>query len=137
MAIRLTPHVLSVIDWTNALDDPVRRQFIPMKSSAMPDHPKLTMDSLNEEHDSPVKGLVHRYQDKALFLGKSNFPDTSLTGSLIGVHSDFDVSFILPILYPVLCCRIGYKHSHQEELKAKQESLGRYVQVYREHTNIE
>ena len=70
MAIRLTPHILSVIDWSNAVEDPVRRQFIPMKSSALPDHPKLTMDSLNEEYDSPVNGLVHRYPDKALFLGK-------------------------------------------------------------------
>lgn len=70
MAIRLTPHILSVIDWNNALEDPIRRQFIPMKSSAMPDHPELTLDSLNEEDDSPVKGLVHRYPDKALFLGK-------------------------------------------------------------------
>jgi lysine 2,3-aminomutase len=69
MAIRLTPHILSVIDWNNALEDPIRRQFIPMKSSAMPDHPMLTLDSLNEEDDSPVKGLVHRYPDKALFLG--------------------------------------------------------------------
>ena len=25
-------------------------------------------DSLNEQEDSPVKGLTHRYQDKALFL---------------------------------------------------------------------
>jgi lysine 2,3-aminomutase len=72
MAIRLTPHILSVIDWNNAFDDPVRRQFIPMKSSAMPDHPMLTLDSLHEEDDSPVKGLVHRYTDKALFLGKSS-----------------------------------------------------------------
>jgi lysine 2,3-aminomutase len=69
MAIRLTPHILSVVDWNNAIADPIRRQFIPMKSSAMPDHPMLTLDSLNEEGDSPVKGLVHRYPDKALFLG--------------------------------------------------------------------
>jgi lysine 2,3-aminomutase len=34
----------------------------------IPDHPKLTLDSLHEEADSPVKGLVHRYPDKALFL---------------------------------------------------------------------
>ena len=32
------------------------------------DHPKLTLDSLDEAADSPVKGLVHRYPDKALFL---------------------------------------------------------------------
>jgi lysine 2,3-aminomutase len=39
-----------------------------MKSVMKPDHPKLTLDSLHEEADSPVKGLVHRYPDKALFL---------------------------------------------------------------------
>lgn len=70
MAIRLTPHTLSVIDWHNAFEDPVRRQFLPMKSSTMVDHPMLELDSLHEEGDSKVKGLVHRYPDKALFLGK-------------------------------------------------------------------
>ncbi|KAH9474387.1 L-lysine 2,3-aminomutase [Psilocybe cubensis] len=71
MAIRLTPHILSVIDWTNPIDDPVRRQFIPMGNELIPDHHKLKLDSLNEEHDSPVKGLVHRYPTKALFLATS------------------------------------------------------------------
>jgi lysine 2,3-aminomutase len=69
MSIRLTPHILSCIDWSNPLDDPLRRQFIPMKSSQVQDHPKLTLDSLHEADDSPVKGLVHRYPDKVLFLG--------------------------------------------------------------------
>jgi len=36
----------------------------------LPDHPKLTLDSLHETADSPVDGLVHRYPDKALFLRK-------------------------------------------------------------------
>jgi lysine 2,3-aminomutase len=71
MAIRLTPHTLSVIDWCNPFDDPVRRQFLPMKSSTIDDHPMLELDSLHEEGDSKVKGLVHRYPDKALFLGES------------------------------------------------------------------
>jgi lysine 2,3-aminomutase len=70
MSIRLTPHILSVIDWSNPLNDPLRRQFIPMKSTYMPDHPKLGLDSLHEAADSPVTGLVHRYPDKVLFLGK-------------------------------------------------------------------
>lgn len=70
MAIRLTPHILSVIDWSNPIDDPVRRQFIPLGNELIPDHHRLKLDSLNEEHDSPVKGLVHRYPTKALFLGK-------------------------------------------------------------------
>lgn len=40
----------------------------------VPDHPMLTLDSLHEEADSPVKGLVHRYPDKALFLRESSLP---------------------------------------------------------------
>ena len=70
MATRLTPHILSLIDWSKPLGDPLRRQFIPMKSSLLADHPRLTLDSLNEVDDSPVAGLVHRYPDKVLFLGK-------------------------------------------------------------------
>lgn len=70
MSIRLTPHIMSLIDWNNPLDDPLRRQFIPMKSSLIPDHPKLSLDSLHEALDSPCLGLVHRYPDKVLFLGE-------------------------------------------------------------------
>ena len=70
MSIRLTPYILSLVDWTRPFDDPLRRQFIPLKSSLIPDHPKLGFDSLSETQDSPVCGLVHRYPDKVLFLGK-------------------------------------------------------------------
>lgn len=52
MAIRLTPHVLSRIDWDNPLDDPIRRQFIPLASGMIPDTPDLKLDSLHEEEDS-------------------------------------------------------------------------------------
>lgn len=52
MAVRLTPHLLSVIDWNNPLNDPVRRQFIPLKSTTVPDHPKLSLDPLHERGDS-------------------------------------------------------------------------------------
>ena len=44
---------------------------MPLKSDLLPDHPKMVLDSLGEEHDYVVEGLVHRYQDKALFLGVS------------------------------------------------------------------
>ena len=72
MSTRLTPHILSVIDWTNPMTDPVRRQFIPLRSCSQPDHPRLTLDSLHETEDSPVPGLVYRYPHKALFLGDFN-----------------------------------------------------------------
>lgn len=58
MAIRLTPHLLSVIDWNNPLDDPIRRQFLPLASGIVPDHEALKLDSLNEQDDSRMsKGV--------------------------------------------------------------------------------
>jgi len=68
MNIRLSPYILSLIDWDNPYEDPLRRQFIPVSSTRKEDHPFLTLDSLSEQDDSPVPGLVHRYFDKALFL---------------------------------------------------------------------
>jgi lysine 2,3-aminomutase len=74
MAIRLTPHVLSLVDWNNPLDDPIRRQFLPLKSGFIPDPEYLELDSLHEEEDSVVPGLVHRYPGRALFLATSVCP---------------------------------------------------------------
>ncbi|KAI0133763.1 L-lysine-aminomutase [Xylariales sp. AK1849] len=74
MAVRMTPYTLSRIDWPDPRNDPIFRQFIPTKSVMLPDHPNLTLDSLHETADSPVKGLVHRYPDKALFLAISVCP---------------------------------------------------------------
>ena len=69
MSVRLTPHILSRINWEQPISDPLLRQFIPMGSRLLPDHPELRLDSLDEVTDSPVKGLIHRYPDKAVFLG--------------------------------------------------------------------
>ncbi|KAI1415382.1 kama family protein [Hypoxylon sp. FL1857] len=74
MAVRLTPHLLSLIEWSDPLHDPIFRQFIPLGSRAKPDHPKLTFDSLDEIGDSPVYGLIHRYPDRAAFLAISVCP---------------------------------------------------------------
>ncbi|KAK7951871.1 l-lysine -aminomutase [Apiospora aurea] len=68
MSLRIMPHVFSRINWQDPRHDPIFRQFIPLKSLIQPDHPKSNYDSLHENHDSPVNGLVHRYPDKALFL---------------------------------------------------------------------
>lgn len=68
MAVRVSPYAIALIDWNDPYADPIRRQFIPLKSMLLPDHPRLTLDSLHEQADSPVPGLVHRYVDKALFL---------------------------------------------------------------------
>ncbi len=74
MAVRVSPYLLSLIDWSMPYEDPLRRQFIPLGSSILPDHPKLRFDSLNEQGDAPVPGLTHRYPDKALFLALDTCP---------------------------------------------------------------
>ncbi|MFQ6605899.1 MAG: KamA family radical SAM protein [Fidelibacterota bacterium] len=68
MNLRLSPYILSLINWDDPYNDPLRTQFIPVASTRRPDHPKLSLDSLSEQEDSPTPGLVHRYFDKVLFL---------------------------------------------------------------------
>jgi len=74
MSIRVSPYLLSLIDWEHPYEDPLRRQFVPVASKLLPDHPKLTLDSLHEQEDAPVPGLTHRYPDKALFLALDTCP---------------------------------------------------------------
>jgi len=68
MAVRISPYLLGLIDWSNPYEDALRRQFLPVGSQLESDHPMLTLDSLHEQGDAPVPGLTHRYPDKALFL---------------------------------------------------------------------
>jgi lysine 2,3-aminomutase len=68
MALRLTPYVVSLVDWTQPWRDPIRRQFVPLGSEVEPDHPMASLDSLEEGRDTVLPGLVHRYPDKVLFL---------------------------------------------------------------------
>lgn len=73
MALRISPHLLSLINWEDPWDA-VRRQFLPLRSHQQPDHPMVRLDSLGERKDSPVPGLTHRYRDKALFLPVDSCP---------------------------------------------------------------
>jgi lysine 2,3-aminomutase len=68
MRIRLTPYLAALIDWSNPIDDPISRQFLPLGSRFLPDHPFAGDDSLNEDGDRVAPFLVHRYPDRALFL---------------------------------------------------------------------
>jgi lysine 2,3-aminomutase len=74
MALRVSPYLLSLIDWSDPIADPIRTQFLPIRSQQQPNHPMLRLDSLNEQGDSPVPGLTHRYHDKALFLPVDTCP---------------------------------------------------------------
>ncbi|MFO0677806.1 MAG: KamA family radical SAM protein [Polyangiaceae bacterium] len=74
MSVRVSPYFLSLIDWSNPYEDPLRIQFVPVGSRILADHPKLDLDSLHEQEDAPVPGLTHRYPDKALFLPLDTCP---------------------------------------------------------------
>jgi lysine 2,3-aminomutase len=74
MALRLTPYTLSLVDWRSPEDDPIRRQFLPLRAELRPAHPLAVLDSLSEERDSPVPGLVHRYRNRALLLAVDSCP---------------------------------------------------------------
>ncbi len=74
MSVRISPYMLALIDWSDPYRDPIRRQFVPLASRLLPDHPKLGLDSLGEQADAPVPGLTHRYTDKALFLPLDTCP---------------------------------------------------------------
>ena len=74
MSLRISPYLISLIDWENPYDDPLRIQFLPLGSQMREDHPELRLDSLAEQDDSPVPGLTHRYRDRALFLALDTCP---------------------------------------------------------------
>ena len=62
----ITPYYLSLID-PNDPHDPVRRQAVPSGDEAYRS-PEDLVDPLEEDGDSPVPGLTHRYPDRVLFL---------------------------------------------------------------------
>jgi lysine 2,3-aminomutase len=62
----LTPHYATLIDPDDP-DCPMRRQAIPT-TREFEIGPHERADSLEEDRDSPVPGLVHRYPDRVLLL---------------------------------------------------------------------
>ena len=61
--MRLTPEVLDLI---KEVDDPIWRQYVPTVEEL-----QITdgvIDSLDEDGDSPVPNITHRYPDRVLFL---------------------------------------------------------------------
>lgn len=64
--MRINPYYLSLI---KSVDDPIWRQAVPSEEELQD---KICyVDPLNEEHQSPVPNLVHRYPDRVLFLVSS------------------------------------------------------------------
>jgi lysine 2,3-aminomutase len=68
----ITPYYLCLIDFDDPRD-PLRLQSVPAVEE-MINPGELDWDPLNEEGDSPVTGIVHRYPDRCLFLVTSYCP---------------------------------------------------------------
>ena len=62
----ITPYYLSLIDRENPFC-PVRMQAIPVAAEAVV-HAGELRDPLGEDHNRPVRGIVHKYPDRVLFL---------------------------------------------------------------------
>jgi lysine 2,3-aminomutase len=61
--MRLTPEVLALI---KEVDDPIWKQYVPtVEELQVTDG---VIDSLDEDGDSPVPNITHRYPDRVLFL---------------------------------------------------------------------
>src|SRR3954471_1882535 len=61
--VRLTPNVLATI---KEVGDPIWQQYVPTTQEL--DIVDGVIDSLDEDGDSPVPNITHRYPDRALFL---------------------------------------------------------------------
>ena len=68
----ITPYYLCLIDFDDS-KDPLRVQSVPAVEELL-NPGELTWDPLNEEGDSPVTGIVHRYPDRCLLLVTSYCP---------------------------------------------------------------
>jgi lysine 2,3-aminomutase len=63
----IPPYYFSLID-PNDPDDPIRRQSVPSPLEAENPSGYELEDPLEEDKDSPVPGLTHRYPDRALIV---------------------------------------------------------------------
>ena len=96
MNIRITPYIFALINWKEPINDPIRKQFLPLGSQFLTNHPFYKEDSLHEDVDSPVPTLTHRYLDKVLFLPTTICPvycsyctrSRIIGGSTEGVEKD-------------------------------------------------
>ena len=66
LPLAITPYYASLIDPDNP-DQAIRRGMVPVASELLVS-PGEARDPLGEDGHSPVKGIVHRYPDRVLFL---------------------------------------------------------------------
>src|SRR5262244_1956594 len=63
-AVAITPAMAELIDPADPRD-PIARQFVP-DAAEIESRPEESTDPIGDDAHSPVKGVVHRYPDRAL-----------------------------------------------------------------------
>jgi lysine 2,3-aminomutase len=63
-AVAIPPALAALIDRSDPFD-PIARQFVP-DAAELEIHPAELIDPIGDDLKSPVKGIVHRYRDRAL-----------------------------------------------------------------------
>ena len=68
MALKISKHLLSLINWRSLHSDPLRKQFFPLESEYKKDHKFSSYDSLSEIKNRKNYRIIHRYPNKILFI---------------------------------------------------------------------
>ena len=66
--LALPPYYLSLIDANDPYGDPIGLQSLPHLAETFADSSEELEDPLEEDQDSPVPGLTHRYPDRVLLI---------------------------------------------------------------------
>ena len=66
LSLGITPHYFNLIDPSNP-NCPIRKQVIPRIDETITS-PEEMLDPVGEEKTNPVRGIIHRYPDRVLFL---------------------------------------------------------------------
>jgi len=72
MSLKVSEHILSLINWDLPYTDPLRKQFLPLASEYLADHKYCKYDSLSEDLNKIDSRIIHRYPNKILFLASKS-----------------------------------------------------------------
>ena len=89
LPLRITPYYASLLDPSDS-EQPLRKSVVPVSREWLHSSGEM-IDPLDEDADSPVPGLVHRYPDRVLFLATgfcSTFCRYCTRSRMVGDHGD-------------------------------------------------
>lgn len=106
--VEITPYFAQIMDPSD-VNCPIRRQVIPLGRELQP-FDGMMADSLAEEAQSPVPGLVHRYPDRVLMLVTTHCASYCRYCTRSRIVGDFDQTPGLD----ALAAQISYLKQHPE-----------------------